>query len=228
MDKTKAIIEGILFAKGEPVEIEDIASALEIEKDEAVKLTLELAEEYAQEGRGMNIIRLEDAFQMCTNKTVYEALIKIVSRPHHYRLTDVMLETLSIVAYMQPVTRIEIENIRGVSSDHAVNKLIEYGLIEEAGRRRAPGRPQTFRTTDEFLRRFQLSGKDDLPTVNPEILDEIRREVADETGFYDEDPQQEELDLSDPSKADMRAEAEEQIIAETPEQTDNTEIKVEI
>ncbi len=226
MNQNKATIEGILFAKGEPVEAADLAQVLGIEVSEVITLTEELASEYAEEGRGINIIRLEDSYQMCTNKSVYEALIKLVSIPPRYRLTDVMLETLSIIAYMQPVTRLEIETIRGVSSDHAVNKLIEYGLIEEAGRKRAPGRPQTFRTTDEFLRRFQISGRDDLPTVSPEMLEEIKKAVAEETGYFDEDPQQIELDLEDPTKEEIREETDADVIDKTPAPVENVDIEI--
>lgn len=208
MEKNKAIIEGILFAKGGPVAAEDIAAVLEVGAEEARSLTLELAAEYESEGRGIRILRLEDSFQMCTDRSVYDALIKYVTVPKKYNLTDVMLETLAIVAYRQPVTRLEIENIRGVSSDFAVNRLIEYGLIEEAGRRRAPGRPQTFRTTEEFLRRFGLASKDELPGVDPETMEYIRESVAAETGYYDTDGEQLTLDLEDPTKEEIREEAD--------------------
>ncbi len=208
MDRNKSIIEGILFAKGEPVAAEDIAAVLEVDAAEARKLTDELAAEYVNEGRGIRIIRLEDSYQMCTDRSVYDALIKYVTVPKKYALTDVMLETLAIVAYRQPVTRIEIENIRGVSSDHAINRLIEYGLIEEAGRRKAPGRPQTFRTTDEFLRRFGLSSKEDLPGVDPETMEYIRQSVAAETGYYETEGEQLTLDLDDPTKDEIRDEAD--------------------
>ena len=107
-----------------------------------------------KEDRGIRIIELEDSFQLCTKKEMYEYLIRVAKQPKRYALTDVLLETLSIVAYKQPVTKLEIEKIRGVKSDHAVNKLVEYGLIEETGRLDAPGRPLLFGTTEEFLRRF--------------------------------------------------------------------------
>lgn len=211
MINNKAIIEGILFAKGEPVELEDIASVLGITSSEAEKLTEELSSEYEKGERGISIIRLENAYQMCTCKSVYEALIRYITVPKKHSLTDVMLETLSIVAYKQPVTRVEIENIRGVSSDHAINRLVEYGLIEEAGRRRAPGRPQTFKTTDEFLRRFGLSSKDDLPGVDPETMEYIRQAVAKETGYYDDEGVQMTLELEDPSKEEIRQQSDSEV-----------------
>ncbi len=227
MDRNKSIIEGILFAKGEPVAVEDIASVLELTADEAGKLTEELAAEYVAEGRGIRITRLEDSYQMCTDRSVYDALIKYVTVPRKYALTDVMLETLAIVAYRQPVTRVEIENIRGVSSDHAINRLIEYGLIEEAGRRKAPGRPQTFRTTDEFLRRFGLSSKEDLPGVDPETMEYIRQSVAAETGYYETEDEQLELDLDDPTKDEIRDETDKEA-AELDIQPQGEVIDVEI
>ena len=227
MDKSKAIIEGILFAKGEPVEVEDLATVLGVTKDEAQALCMELAGEYMSAGRGIRIIKLEDSFQMCTDKEVYEALIKYVTVPKRHELTDVMLETLAIIAYKQPITRVEIENIRGVSSDHAVNRLIEYGLIEEAGRRRAPGRPRTFRTTDEFLRRFSLESKDDLPSVDPETMEYIKDAVAQETGFYDEDGIQMKLDLDDPTKEEIREETDLEAAAiETLSQGEVIDVKI--
>lgn len=95
-------------------------------------------------------------------------------------LTDVIMETLSIIAYRQPVTKMEIGKIRGVNSDHAVNRLVEYGLVYEAGRLDAPGRPALFATTEEFLRRFGVSSMVDLPTMNPEQEEEIIQEVEEE------------------------------------------------
>lgn len=102
------------------------------------------------------------------------------SKPRRYTLTDVLLETLSIVAYRQPVTKLEIEKIRGVKSDHAVNKLVEYGLIEEAGRLDAPGRPILFGTTEEFLRRFSLQSLEELPTLDQDQIEHFKEEAEDE------------------------------------------------
>ena len=192
MDRNTAIIEGILFASGEPVKLSDMAAAMDLDEEETAALVTALQESYEAEGRGLRIIRLEDAYQMCTDRIAYDALIRMVSKPKRPELTDVVLETLAIIAYKQPVTRLEIENIRGVSSDHAVNKLIEYGLIEEAGRRRAPGRPMTFRTTDEFLRRFSLESVNGLPVPDAVRLEEIREEVVEETGYVEELLPQEE------------------------------------
>ena len=117
---------------------------------------------------------------MCTRTRLYENLMRVAAAPKKHRLTDVMLETLSIVAYKQPVTRLEVEKIRGVKSDHAVNKLVEYGLIEEKGRLDAPGRPLLFGTTEEFLRRFGVQSLDELPTLQPEQIAHFKEEAEDE------------------------------------------------
>lgn len=128
----------------------------------------------------MEIIELEDSFQLCTRKEYYDALIRVAKQPKKYSLTDVQLEVLSVVAYRQPVTRQEIEKIRGVNSDHALNRLVEYGLVQEAGRMDAPGRPILFGTTEEFLRNFGVRSTEDLPSVQPEVAEEMKNEAEEE------------------------------------------------
>ena len=122
-------------------------------------------------------MELEGAYQMCTKPEMYDYLIKIAKQPKKHVLTDVLLETLSIIAYKQPVTRIEIEKIRGVSCDHAVNKLVEYNLVCELGRLDAPGRPLLFGTTEEFLRSFGVHSVDELPVLSPVQLEEFKQEA---------------------------------------------------
>lgn len=122
-----------------------------------------MMDKYVAEDRGVRIIELDGAYQMCTKTEMYEYLIRVASQPKKHVLTDVLLETLSIIAYKQPVTKLEIEKIRGVKSDHAVNKLVEYNLVSERGRMDAPGKPILFGTTEEFLRRFSIHSLDDLP-----------------------------------------------------------------
>ena len=135
---------------------------------------------YEKENRGIHIIELEDSFQMCTKTDLYDYLIRIAKQPKKCVLTDVQLETLSIVAYKQPVTKLEIEKIRGVKSDHAINKLIEYNLICEVGRLDAPGHPHLFGTTEEFLRRFGVASLEELPNLNPEQVEEMKTEAEEE------------------------------------------------
>ena len=139
--KLEGIIEAILFAMGDSVELGKIASAIEHDEDTTRKIIHQMMDQYESEDRGIRIIELEDSFQMCTKREMYEYLIKVAKQPKKYVLTDVLLETLSIIAYKQPVTKLEIEKIRGVKSDHAVNKLVEYDLVCEVGRLDAPGKP---------------------------------------------------------------------------------------
>ena len=170
------IIEAILFTMGESVELDKI----EMNKKETKAIIEKMMKHYENPSIGVKIIELDDAYQMCTKSEMYEYLIKIARQPKRHALTDVLLETLSIIAYRQPVTKLEIGKIRGVNSDHAVNRLVEYGLVYEAGRLDAPGRPALFATTEEFLRRFGVSSMVDLPTMNPEQEEEIIQEVEEE------------------------------------------------
>ncbi|SFP92438.1 segregation and condensation protein B [Lachnospiraceae bacterium XBB1006] len=178
--KAKAAIEAILFSFGESVELTKIAAALEMNKDVVESLVRELMDEYEAENRGLQIIELEQAYQMCTKRAYYDNLIKIKEQPRKHVLTDVLLETLSIIAYKQPITRVEIEKIRGVSCGHAVNKLVEYNLVQELGRLDAPGRPLLFGTTEEFLRSFGVNSVDELPVLKPDQIDEFKAQAEQE------------------------------------------------
>lgn len=180
IEKLQGAIEAILFTMGESVELSRIAAAIEHNEETTRKLIYNMMDRYKEEERGVCIIELDNSFQMCTKKEYYEYLIRIAKQPKRYVLTDVLLETLSIVAYKQPVTRLEIEKIRGVKTDHAVNKLVEYGLIEEVGRLDAPGRPILFGTTEEFLRRFSVQSLDELPTLDQEQIEHFKEEAEDE------------------------------------------------
>ena len=176
----ESIIEAILFTMGDSVEVSKIASAIEQDVPTTEKLIHNMMDKYQKEERGIRIIELDHAYQLCSKPVMYEYLIRIAKQPKKYVLTDVMLETLSIIAYRQPITKLEIEKIRGVKSDHAVNKLIEYNLVCELGRLDAPGRPLLFGTTEEFLRRFSVQSLDDLPGIEPEKLETFKEEAEDE------------------------------------------------
>lgn len=175
--KYEAAIEAILFTMGKSVELDKIAEALGLEKEQAKAVIEGMMADYNQENRGIQIIELDGAYQMCTKNEMYEYLIRIAKQPKRHVLTDVLLETLSIIAYKQPVTKAEIEKIRGVSSDHAVNKLVEYNLVMELGRLDAPGRPLLFGTTEDFLRSFGVQSVDELPALNPVQLEEFKQEA---------------------------------------------------
>lgn len=180
--KSKAILEAILFTMGESVEIERLAAVIEEDKTTTKELLLELKEEYEQKECGITLMEIEDSFQMCTRAEMYEYLIKIAKTPRKYVLTDTLLETLSIIAYKQPITRAEIEKIRGVSCDHAVNRLMEFGLIGEVGRMDAPGRPLLFGTTEEFLRSFGVKSLEELPELSAVQIEEFKLQAEQEAG----------------------------------------------
>ena len=161
----EAQIEAILFTMGESVELGKIAEAIELEKKQTKEILEEMMEEWNNSDRGISIIELDGAYQMCTKPEMYEYLIRIAKRPKRRVLTDVLLETLSIVAYSQPITRAEIEAIRGVSADNMIRLLIERNLIKEVGKKDIPGKPVQFGTTKEFLKFFRLNSIADLPKL---------------------------------------------------------------
>ena len=193
-EKHKAAIEAVLFTMGRSVEGRTIADALEISESEVQELAEQMARDYEREDRGIRLLFLDSAYQLCTKAEYYETLIRIAKRPAKPVLTEVVLEVLSIIAYKQPVTKGEIERIRGVQSDYAVNRLLEYGLIEEVGRLDAPGRPMLFATTEEFLRQFGISSTRELPAIDDETFesarDEAEKAVYGETGEHPEEGEQ--------------------------------------
>ena len=172
IEKTEAAIEAILFTMGESVEAEKIAVAIEHDVDTTVKIIHNMMDKYENEDRGIKIIELEGSFQLCTKEEYYDNLIRICSQPRRYTL-----ETLSIIAYKQPVTKIEIEKIRGVNSDRSVNKLVELELVKEVGRLDAPGRPMLFGTTEEFLRTFGVGSIDELPVISEDMVEQYKEEA---------------------------------------------------
>lgn len=178
--KWEAVIEAVLFTMGNSVELSRLAAAIDQDEETAREAVLRLMKRYETGKKGMQIIALENNYQMCTRSEYYENLIRVACAPKKQVLSEVVLETLSIIAYKQPVTKLEIEKIRGVKSDHAVNKLVEYNLVYEVGRLDAPGRPALFATTEEFLRRFGIGSTQNLPAADPLIAAEIRMEVEEE------------------------------------------------
>lgn len=173
-------LEGILFAMGDSVSVDELSMALDLPLEEITEALEKMQKKLEEEERGIRLVRFDDSYQLCTAKSVYEYLIKIAKQPKKYAMTDVLLETLSIIAYKQPVTKAEIEKIRGVNSDHAVNRLVEFNLCEEVGRLDAPGRPMLFATTEEFLRSFGITSLSDLPTLEQDELERMRLESYEE------------------------------------------------
>ena len=179
-DEAEAAIEARLFTMGEAISAEAIGAVIGHDKATVIRLVHHLMDRYQNEKRGIRIIELDGSFQMCTSPEMYDYVIKLTHQPKKQVLTDVMLETLAIVAYKQPVTKAEIEQIRGVSCSHAINKLLEYGLITEAGRLNAPGRPILWATPDEFLRPFGVQSVEGLPSVSPEEMETLKTEAEEE------------------------------------------------
>lgn len=181
VEQPKAAISAILFAMGDSVEIAKIADAIGCDKEETVAIIDEMRQEYdGNENIGFTIVELDGSVQMCSKSQMFDVLVRIAKTPKNLRLSDTALETLSIIAYKQPVTRAEIEKIRGVSCDHAINKLLEFNLIMELGRLPAPGRPLLFGTTEEFLRSFGVKSIDDLPVIASDRLEQFKKEAAEE------------------------------------------------
>ena len=182
-DYLTSAIEAILFSVGESVSIDRLASALEMDKRKLTKQLEGIIYNYNNSDRGIRIIDLDGSLQLCTRNEYYGILAKVVNTPKKLSLTDVVLETLSIIAYKQPITRPEIEAIRGVSCVHAINKLIEYNLVQEAGRLDAPVRPIMFGTTEEYLRCFGVSSTNDLPMISPDKIEDFKKEALEEADF---------------------------------------------
>ena len=182
MDRTRAeaVIEAVLFTMGESVEISRLADVIEDDVKTTRAILAGMEARYEEEDRGITLARFDNAVQLCTKPDMYEYLIKIAKAPRKMTLTDTVLETLSIIAYKQPVTRIEIEKVRGVSCDHAINKLLEYELITELGRLDAPGRPLLFGTTEQFLRSFGVRSLEELPEINPVQIEEFKQQAEEE------------------------------------------------
>lgn len=168
--KITCAIEGILFAAGEPVKAAKLAAVLETDIEaikEAVKL---LKYQYDSELRGVQIIEIDDGYQICSRPEYYIYIQEILGEQRRQVLSNAAMEALAIIAYKQPITRGQVEYIRGVNSDGAVNRLSERGLIEECGRLDAPGRPILYRTTQNFLRCFGLNTPKDLPVIDKSLL----------------------------------------------------------
>lgn len=179
----ESAIEAILFSMGDAVSIKELANVLEIDNDTLVKIINNMSDKYEADDRGIHIIKLEDSYQLCTKNKHFDLLSKLVNMPKKHSLTESLMETLSIVAYKQPVTRQEIEAIRGVSCVHAINKLVEYKLIEEVGRLDAIGRPILFGTTEDFLRSFGVTSMDELPVITPDKIEDFKQEAMEEVNL---------------------------------------------
>ena len=178
--QAEAVIEAVLFTMGESVEVARLAEVIEADVAQTKEILAGMKNRYEKKDRGIMLIELENSVQLCTKPDMYEHLIKIAKTPRKFVLTDTLMETLSIIAYKQPITRVEIERVRGVSCDHAINKLLEYDLITELGRLDAPGRPLLFGTTEEFLRSFGVKSLEELPELSAVQMEEFKQQAESE------------------------------------------------
>lgn len=180
IEKIKAVIEAILFAAGRQVNIKELMISLEIPKDDLENIIVSMQEDYKNQNRGIEIIKIEDGYQLCTKRELYEYIYPILDKRSKPNLSNAALETLAIIAYNPRITRAEIESIRGVSADACIYKLLEYGLIQEAGKADLPGKPMTYITTNEFLKMFGYTSLNDLPELPRYKLDENQQIVIDD------------------------------------------------
>lgn len=179
-ENIKGIIEAILFAAGREVETKELSLVLEKSKDEIKEIIHGMNLEYKDNNRGIEIITIGDNYQLSTRKEFYQYVYKLVDKRSKPKLSNAALETLSIIAYNPRISRAEIEAIRGVNVDGTMYKLLEYGLIEEAGKLDLPGKPMSYKTTNEFLKMFGYNSLDDLPSLPKYKLDSNNQIVIDE------------------------------------------------
>lgn len=180
IDKTKAIIEAILFSAGRVVETKELMAILELSNEDIDVILQSMKAEFEEQGRGIEIIKVNNGYQLCSKKEYYDYIYPIFDNRAKPNLSTAALETLSIIAYNPKITRAEIEQIRGVNSDGTIYKLLEYNLIEEAGKLDAPGKPTIYKTTPEFLKMFGISSLDELPELPKYKIDENEQIVIDE------------------------------------------------
>ena len=230
LQEEEDLLEALLFSLGRTVSLEEMAICLHMGVDGAELAAERLRKKYEERQGGLLIRKLEGKYQMVSHPKTYDALIRVVKQSRKPVLSDVHLETLSIIAYCQPVTKAEVERIRGVKSDHAVNRLVEFGLIEEVGRLDAPGRPVLFGTTEEFLTRFGVESLASLPSLPKDLAklleEEVTEELKDSLGLEPEkveeakeeglEDQKEELDEEPEEVADESTEPEDAVEEETP------------
>ncbi len=180
IDKMKAIIEAILFASGRPVEIKELISALELPEEDIIQIIESMKADFQEANRGIEIIKVESGYTLCSKKEYYDYIYPLFDNRAKPNISNAAMETLAIIAYNPKITRAEIESIRGVNSDATIYKLLEYNLIEDAGKSDLPGKPTVYQTTEEFLKTFGISNLDELPELPRYRLDENEQIVIDD------------------------------------------------
>lgn len=187
MKELEAAVEGILFASGEPVHIDRICLALDIDRLSAQQILQRLGDYYAYERRGMRLIRMEDTWQLCSAPDYADIIRRAFEIRKSAKLSQPALEVLSIIAYYQPTTRAYVDQVRGVDSAYTVGLLLDRKLIEECGRLQVPGRPRLYRTTRDFLRAFHLTSLEDLPDL-PGMEAEGQLRLGEDGALLDGEP----------------------------------------
>lgn len=205
INQLKAIIEAILFSAGRPVTKKEFMLSLEISEEDIENIIANMQEEYKEQARGIQIIKIDNSYQLGTKKELHEYIYPILDKRNKPNLSNAALETLAIIAYNPKITRAEIEAIRGVSADACVYKLLEYGLIEEAGKIDLPGKPMSYQTTAEFLRMFGYTSLEDLPELPRYKLDENKQIVIDELIEQQEIQNEEAAEIKNDEKGKMEA-----------------------
>ena len=186
IERIKQIIESIMFAVGRDISVNELASVLELAPENIEEIIESMRIEFDEAGRGIQIIKVNNGYQLCSRKENYEYIYQIIDKRNKPNLSQAALETLAIIAYNPKITRAEIESIRGVNSDGTIYKLLEHNLIEDVGRLDAPGRPTTYATTKEFLRMFGYSSLEELPELPRYKLDENQQIVIDDLVINEE------------------------------------------
>ena len=227
IEKVKSMIEAVLFAAGRVVKINELVLVLEKTEEEIHTIIKSMQEEYKAQNRGIEIIKVEDGYQLATKRELYEYIYPILDKRTKPNLSTAALETLSIIAYNPRITRAEIEAIRGVSSDACVYKLLEFGLIEEAGKADLPGKPMSYKTTDEFLKMFGYSSLKDLPELPRYKLDSNQQIVIDDL------VENEEVDIENESKNISKENNDENenitsVSTDNKEEIEKTHSKIEV
>lgn len=179
-EKIKGIIEGILFASARNVKMRELMMILDLDADTINKLILEMQDDYKNENRGIEIVKVGDGFELASKKEYYEYLYSILDKRMKPQLSNAAMEVLSIIAYNNRITKSDIDTIRGVDSSGTIYKLQDYGLVEQAGKADLPGKPMTYKVTNEFLKMFDLKSLKDLPDLPKFKLDSNRQIVIDD------------------------------------------------
>lgn len=225
--KQQGIIESILFAAGRQVDIKELMAATELGHDELIGIIELMKNEYSKEERGIEIIKVENSYQLCTKKENYDYIYPVFDKRSKPNLSPAALEVISIIAYNPKITRAEIEAIRGVGSDGSIYKLLEYELIQEAGRLDAPGRPTMYETSPKFLKMFGLTSLDELPELPKYRLDENQQIVIDEIveveNVEDENQENEDNDKDEKENLEDNKEVKETVEEKNEETEENSE-----